>query len=319
MNLDITGPVGPLEALLEEPGTAPRAAVVFGHPHPLLGGGGTMHTKAVYQSAKALYQQIQSEAGGQPTPLSITTTLLPNWALNVSYSAALTSSGGTTPYVWSISSGSLPNGLSLNSGTGVISGTPLASGTFNFTVQVIVSGSPKQAATQALGITVSTQTSLTIWPSTAIPVTVADPDTQSLEVGVKFRSDTNGSITGIRFYKASTNTGTHVANLWTSTGTLLATAAFTGETASGWQQVNFSTPVSITANTVYVASYHTNTGHYSDDGNYFTSKGVDNPPLHALADGVSGLNGVYIYGSTSNFPTQGWNGSNYWVDVVFQP
>jgi len=57
----------------------------------------------------------------------------------------------------------------------------------------------------------------------------------AVELGVKFWSDVNGSITGIRFYKASTNTDTHVANLWTSSGTLLTTAMFTGETASGWQ------------------------------------------------------------------------------------
>jgi hypothetical protein len=39
--------------------------------------------------------------------------------------------------------------------------------------------------------------------------------------------------------------------------------------------------------------------------------------LHALADGVDGPNGVYAYGSTSSFPNQTWNASNYWVDVVF--
>ena len=86
-----------------------------------------------------------------------------------------------------------------------------------------------------------------------------------MELGVKFTSDTSGHITGIRFYKASTNTGTHVGNLWSSTGTLLASANFSGETASGWQQVNFSTPVAITDNTVYVGSYHANGGHYSAD------------------------------------------------------
>jgi hypothetical protein len=159
----------------------------------------------------------------------------------------------------------------------------------------------------------------TIWPSTAVPANPADPETGSGEVGVKFRSDVNGYITGIRFYKASTNTGTHIGSLWTNTGTLLARATFTNETASGWQQVTFSTPVAIIANTVYVASYHMNVGHYSDDPDYFAGKGVDNPPLHALADGVSGENGVGAAGSTSTFPTMGWRSSNYWVDVVFQP
>ena len=79
----------------------------------------------------------------------------------------------------------------------------------------------------------------------------------------------------------------------------------------------FSTPVAIAANTMYVASYHANSGHYSADLNYFASAGVDNPPLRALANGVSGGNGVYAYGSASAFPTQTWNTANYWVDVVF--
>lgn len=139
-----------------------------------------------------------------------------------------------------------------------------------------------------------------------------------MELGVKFRSDVAGTITGIRFYKASANTGTHVGNLWSNTGTKLATTTFTNETASGWQQVNFSSPVAITANTVYVASYHANTGHYSADLNGFAT-GVDNPPLHALANGASGGNGVYAYGASSAFPNQTWNAANYWVDVAFSP
>lgn len=50
----IPGPSGPLEALLNLPAGEPRATVVFAHPHPKQGGGGTMHTKAVYQGAKGL-------------------------------------------------------------------------------------------------------------------------------------------------------------------------------------------------------------------------------------------------------------------------
>ena len=78
-----------------------------------------------------------------------------------------------------------------------------------------------------------------------------------MELGVKFRASTNGTITGIRFYKGPQNTGTHVADLWSATGTLLATATFTNETASGWQQVNLANPVVVTAGTTYVVSYHT--------------------------------------------------------------
>ena len=136
------------------------------------------------------------------------------------------------------------------------------------------------------------------------------------ELGVQFKSDISANIQGIRFYKSAANTGTHVGNLWSSTGTLLATATFTNETASGWQQVNFATPVPITANTIYVASYHASGGHYAADQSYFTNSGVDNAPLHALQDGVNGSNGVFVYGTTSAFPNSGFQGSNYWVDVV---
>jgi peptidoglycan/xylan/chitin deacetylase (PgdA/CDA1 family) len=179
-------------------------------------------------------------------------------------------------------------------------------------------GNVSASRSDSVTITLSGPTTYSIWSNSAKPVVAADPEVGAGEVGVKFRSDVNGYITGIRFYKASTNTGTHIGSLWTDTGTLLATATFTNETASGWQQVTFSTPVVITANTVYVASYHMNVGHYSDDPDYFAGKGVDNPPLHALADGVSGENGVGAAGSTSTFPNQGWRSSNYWVDVVFQ-
>jgi|GEM_PF-1409400 len=162
----------------------------------------------------------------------------------------------------------------------------------------------------------ATSTGSTIWPATATPAVTDQGADNAAELGVKFRSDVNGSITGARFYKASTNTGTHVANLWSSSGALLATATYSNETASGWQSVNFPTPVAITANTVYVVSYHANAGHYANDQAYFSGKGYDNAPLHALADGVSGSNGVYAYGSTSSFPNSSWNASNYWVAPV---
>ncbi|MGA2242826.1 MAG: DUF4082 domain-containing protein [Verrucomicrobiota bacterium] len=194
----------------------------------------------------------------------------------------------------------------------------VGSGNYSLTAGVVYD-SGSTVASSSVDIAIASVTVVvTLWPSTAVPGVVDGGPDSAVELGVKFRSDVAGSITGIRFYKASANTGTHVGNLWTSTGTLLATATFTGETASGWQQVNFATPVSITTNTVYVASYHANNGHYSANGNYFSVNGVDNPPLHALTNGVSGGNGVFAYGSSSAFPNQTWNARNYWVDVVWQ-
>jgi uncharacterized protein DUF4082/Big-like domain-containing protein/fibronectin type III domain protein len=156
----------------------------------------------------------------------------------------------------------------------------------------------------------------TIWTGAATPAAASSNDISAVELGVKFRSTVDGVITGLRFYKGPANTGTHVGSLWSSTGTLLATVTFTNETASGWQQVNLPSPVAITANTTYVASYHTDVGEYAADWQYFASAGVSNPPLQALANGVDDGNGVYQYGP-GGFPSQTFNGANYWVDVVF--
>jgi hypothetical protein len=275
--------------------------------------------RARYQAAKELYQQIALEAAPVPASLTIATTALPAGQPDVAYSGTVAASGGVQPYSWSISSGALPPGIALNSATGALSGTPTIAGSYPFTVMVADSGTTRQSATAQLAITIAagTGTVFSLWPATAIPGTVdAGPDS-AVELGVRFTSEVSGTITGIRFYKASTNSGTHVGNLWSSSGTLLATATFANESASGWQQVLFATPVAIAANTPYIASYHTNSGHYSFGSGYFTGKGVDAPPLHAPADATAAANGLFAYGTASRFPSQGWKGSNYWVDVLF--
>lgn len=132
---------------------------------------------------------------------------------------------------------------------------------------------------------------------------------------MKFRSSAAGYILGIRFYKGPKNTGTHTGKLWTKGGTLLGTVTFSGETASGWQQANFATPIAIAANTTYVVSYWSPASHYSVNNTYFTT-GMTSGPLYALKDGEDGANSIYKY-SSSAFPTSTWKSSNYWVDVVY--
>jgi hypothetical protein len=156
----------------------------------------------------------------------------------------------------------------------------------------------------------------TIWPPGAVPANPAVSDGQPIEIGVKFRSDVSGFVTAIRFYKGVQNTGTHVGHLWSASGTLLAEAMFTGETASGWQEVTLTPAVAVVANTTYVASYHSDSGFFAFDSGFFAASGVDTPPLHALGSGVDGPNGVFAYGP-SGFPSSG-GANNYWIDVVFQ-
>ncbi|MFZ3265575.1 MAG: putative Ig domain-containing protein [Terriglobales bacterium] len=95
--------------------------------------------------------------------LTITTTSLPTGVKTQAYSAALAATGGVTPYTWSIKTGSLPAGLSLNTSTGVISGTPTATGPSNFTIKVTDSETPTaQSATANLSIAINNSSPLQI-------------------------------------------------------------------------------------------------------------------------------------------------------------
>lgn len=152
---------------------------------------------------------------------------------------------------------------------------------------------------------------------TSVPTTAPVLDTVAVELGVKFRAKVAGSITGIRFYKHDKNTGAHTGSLWTQRGELIGRVNFTNETASGWQTASFAKPIPIAANTTYVASYRSPTGRFSADRNHFATARTENSNLYALRDGEEGFNGVFRYGASSGFPTNGYISSNYWVDVVF--
>ncbi|HKM54012.1 MAG TPA: DUF4082 domain-containing protein, partial [Isosphaeraceae bacterium] len=140
----------------------------------------------------------------------------------------------------------------------------------------------------------------------------------SYELGVKFTASVAGEVTGVRFYKQTWMGGyLHVGHLWSSTGTLLATATFTKESAYGWQQVSFSSPVAIAANTVYIASFSTGGGYFGITSPFFTSGGVISGPLQALSNSVAGGDGVY--NRSGAFPNVDGNGMNFWADVAYTP
>ncbi|HVK91891.1 MAG TPA: DUF4082 domain-containing protein, partial [Mycoplana sp.] len=163
-------------------------------------------------------------------------------------------------------------------------------------------------------------TTYSLFNASSTPAQTNLNDRQQLEVGVKFQSNVAGDITAIKFYRSANDTGQNVVDLWTATGTKLATATFNNTSASGWQTVALPTAVTITPNTTYIASYHT-TGTYVATNNAFTSP-VTNGPLTAPSSLTAGGNGVYAYGgnaSTGIFPTSTFNSANYWADVVFRP
>ncbi|MEP7377851.1 MAG: DUF4082 domain-containing protein [Chitinophagaceae bacterium] len=160
-------------------------------------------------------------------------------------------------------------------------------------------------------------TNFTVFQTTDVPSVPLANDEIGIELGMRFRSTQDGFVTGVRYYKGAGATGAHIGSLWNNAGTTrLAQVTFTNETASGWQQMLFSSPVAITAGVTYVVSYYSPSGDYAATKPYFTAA-VVNGPLTGLADGTDGLNGVYNYSATSVFPTSSFMSSNYWVDVVF--
>jgi len=124
--------------------------------------GGSLETETLQnQAGQVSSDQLWSEhigplPGPPVSPLAVTTTSLPAATGGQPYSASLAATGGISPYSWSVASGALPPGLTLNSSTGQISGTPDVAGTYSFTVTVRDSELPVMTATsQTLSISVS--------------------------------------------------------------------------------------------------------------------------------------------------------------------
>ena len=232
----------------------------------------------------------------------------------------ISTDGGST---WHPAPITTPAGTSVNWSYGWI-----AHGSPTTTLKVRASDDSGNVQTPPPGTTVNIDCPCSIWGTNVVPSLPDAGDGASVEVGVKFKSDTFGQVSAIRFYKATTNTGTHVGSIWTASGQLLASATFTNETASGWQTVTFSSPVAILPNTTYVAGYFAPVGHYSATESYFYPNpapspmggaSIDAAPLHALGNNSSGGNGVFTYASSSTFPSSSFGAGNYWVDVSFTP
>ena len=159
--------------------------------------------------------------------------------------------------------------------------------------------------------TASAATPDTIWGTSAPANAAVDTDTGSVELGTRFTAVTPGQATGVRFYKTVENRGSHTGALWTSTGTLLAKVSFSTESSTGWQTATFTKPVTLSAGTSYVVSYHTAYGRYVATERFTGTSTSAN--LQVPTSNV----GVYAYGTTSNFPTNTWHASQYWVDLTF--
>jgi hypothetical protein len=203
--------------------------------------------------------------------------------------------------------------------TNTVSFAPTAGYTGPASFSYTISDGRGGTATANVSLTVNAPGTgpVSLFSASATPANLSTQDT-AVELGMKFQATTAGTVSGIRFYKGTGETGTHTGSLWTSTGTRLGTLTFSNETASGWQTATFTNgPITISPNTTYVVSYHSN-GRYASTSNFFTAD-VTSGPLKGLADTASSRNGVYAYGNASLFPTSSFQKTNYWVDVLFNP
>jgi hypothetical protein len=312
------------------PLTALSNAAAGGNGVYVYGNGGVAPT-STYSSTNYWVDVVFSTTAPPPptSPPTVSSVTPASGATGVATTTAATATFNTavTSLTFSLSSsgGAVAGTTSYNSSTNTATFTPSAA----LTAGVIYTASVS-ATSVASGVAMSSPFTwsfttaaaagacpCSIWP-TGVPTTTAVNDPNAVEVGLRFQATRSGSVTGVRFYKGTSNTGTHTGSLWTAAGALLASATFTGETASGWQTVSFSSPVAITAGTTYVVSYHAPNGNYAATGAAFASAGVTNGPLTALSNAAAGGNGVYVYGTGGVAPTSTFNSTNYWVDVVFQ-
>jgi hypothetical protein len=250
-------------------------------------------------------------SGANITAINFTATAVATFSISGTISPAANGSGATVALSGAASATTTADTSGNYSFNGLANGnytvTPSKTG-FSFSPvnqAVPVSG----ANITAINFTASAVAPQTLF-TTQTPQSVNLNDGVSYELGIRLFSTVPGKITAIRFWKASSETGTHVGRIWSATGVLLASVTFTGETASGWQQQSLPTPLTITANTEYLASVNTGGGFYVG-----TDTGLATQVVSGNLRSVVGGNGRY--GPAGTYPTNTYLSSNYFRDVMF--
>lgn len=144
----------------------------------------------------------------------------------------------------------------------------------------------------------------------------ADDTRNGVELGVRFRTSQELTITGVRVYRV--DLGTVTGSLWDDQRVRLATGTFEHRSRTGWQDLEFAAPVTISAGRTYVASYYSPATRYAFEYGFFDEQ-VTRGPVTALRSSDDTSNGVHCYDVASCVsPTRGFRSSNYWVTPLWR-
>ena len=255
-----------------------------------------------YRQAKAVFQQIEQEASGPSAPVISSFTASPATIIQ----------GQSATLSWSVSGNPAP-ALTIDNGVGDVTGLTSKTVSPSQTTRYTLTAQNSQGTVTATAtVTVSTSQNVpqTIFTTQTPAGYYTDGPNVNYELGTRFTSTVNGQITAIRFYKAPNESGTHTGRIWNASGQQLASVVFSGETASGWQEQALATRLAITANTEYMVTVNTGNTYYSN-----TDGGLNSQITSGDLRTIVGDNGRY--GPAGTYPTNSWQNSNYFRDVVF--
>jgi Putative Ig domain len=211
----------------------------------------------------SVYMTLNTVSGSTGS-LAITTTSLPNGAVGTSYSATLAASGGTTPYTWSLTIGTLPTGLTLNTATGAITGTPtVAASATSLTFEVTDSENPAQSVSATLGLTVNPS----VTSSTCGETSQSGTDSGNVlgQLGTPCVTGTNSAgytVSSISYWvgtptSTSFDLGVYSDSSGTPNALLCSVSTGTITPSSGWNMIGISGCPTLAASSPYWVGYIT--------------------------------------------------------------
>jgi hypothetical protein len=264
--------------------------------------------------AMASVRVLDIDVSSSIQQLSVVNASLPAGTQNAGYNTMLAATGGITPYTWSISTGSLPAGLQLNTSTGAIIGTPAGAGVSNFTVQVLDSEGPPVTASKALSITITP----------AVPLSITTTSLPAGTAGTAYSAPIT-AIGGVYPYTWSVISGTLPGglNLNPSTGAISGMPTYAGTSPFTVQVADSETPtVSATAQLSIVINPSGGgnlgllSGNYAFYLNGFTSAGAWTLAGSFISNGNGVItSGMIDYNSITGQPINTTVSGNYSIST----